>query len=218
MSKQRSIRTMKLPTAVMLAIALLLGISACGGDARDKAKDNPRSKVVSGGPSSKAILSESELPPSWRYSTKDDFLGIPQMCGIVLEPPGLTSAETRRFAKSYAGPFVIQYSFVSGDEKATTERIDEFVTAAKTCSSSKPTKADEAVVSPIDDIDAVGEAFAAVHATDAKDASNQRDYVVFRDGSQVTVLLSYGIGSLASHADLSAMAEGIAAKTGSSKK
>lgn len=215
MSKRRSIRTMRISTAVLLAIALLLGVSACGGEAKDKAKDNPRSKVVSGGPSSKAILSESELPPPWRYSTKEDFLGIPQMCGVVLEPPGLTSATTRRFAKSYAGPFVIQYSFVSGDEKAPTERIDEFVTAARTCSSYKPTKTDEAVVSPIDDVDPVGDAFAAVHAVDTKDDANQRDYVVFRDGSHVTVLLSYGIGSLASHADLSAMATAIAAKTAS---
>lgn len=215
MSKQRSKRTMKMSTAVLLAIALLLGASACSGDAKDKSKDNPRSKVVSGGESSKAILSESELPAPWRYSTKEDFLGIPQMCGVVLEPPGLTSAKTRRFAKSYAGPFVIQYSFVSADEKATTERIGKFVAAAKTCSSYKPTKTDEAVVSPIEDVDTVGDAFAAVHAVDAKDANNQRDYVVFRDGSHVTVLLSYGIGGLASHGDLSTMAKGIAAKTGS---
>lgn len=194
--------------------AIVLATAACGDSASDPSVDktSSRADIESGGESAKVILSEDALPEGWRYATSEDFLGIPQMCGVVLEPPELTSAITQRFANSSAAAFVIQYSFVSSDEDATKDRIDSFVAAARDCASYKPAKGEEALVSVIDDIDKVGDSFAAVHAVNANDDTDARDYVVFRIGKQVTVLLSYGIGRLATKADLEAMASSIAAK------
>ncbi len=104
---------------------------------------------------------------------------------------------------------MIQYSFVSSDEEATTERIDAFVAAAGTCTKHQPTKNASATVAPLD-VAPVGDAFAAVTAVDDADPANRREYVVFRNGAHVTVLLSYGIGGqVASPADLDAMASAV---------
>lgn len=201
---------------IVIAMVAACALTACGDGSSDpkepKDKGNSRADVKSGGPSKQAILPEGELPKNWRYATEEDFLGIPQVCGVILEPPKLTSAITQRFTKSALGPFVIQFSFVSSDEAATKKRIDEFVSASDTCSTHKPTKDSEVKVSKIDDIEPVGDAFGAVHAVNAADESDARDFVVFRTGSHVTVLLSYSPSAMAPHADLASMAKGIAAR------
>jgi len=213
MSRRFAKQTTRSSVILMLAAVTLLGATACGGSNPDKpsSKQSSRADIESGGESKKAILPEDQLPEKWRYATDEDFLGIPKVCGVILEPPSLSSAITQRFTQSFAGPFVIQYSFVSSDEAATKKRIDTFVSEAATCSSYEPTKDSKVLVTQIDDIPAVGDAFAAVGAVNAADTSDMRDYVVFRTGKQVTVLLSYSRTDLASHADLAAMAESIAA-------
>lgn len=191
---------------LLATVCAALLLSACNGSEPDP---NPRASVESGGESQKAILPESALPDGWRYASVEDFLGIPQLCGVVLEPPKLSSAVTQRFATSSGDTFVIQYSFVSSDEKATTKRIDEFVSAASTCTEHEPTEGAKAEVTPLAGLTSVGDAFAAVRAVDASDATNKREYVVFRNGAHVTVLLSYGLGRVAKPADLDAMATAI---------
>lgn len=194
---------------LLAAIAAALLLSACGsGDP----EPDPRASVESGGESQEAILPEDALPDGWRYASVEDFLGIPQLCGVVLEPPGLTSALTQRFTTLSGDTFVIQFSFVSSDELATTERIDEFVDAAGTCTEHAPTEGAKALVSPLEGLTPVGDAFAAVSAVDASDETNRREYVVFRHGAHVTVLLSYGLGRVASPADLDAMATAISTR------
>ncbi len=199
-----------------LAVTAALTMSACGDGSKtsDGSGDKPtgREAITSGGESAKAILPAADLPEGWRYATIGDFLGIPQMCGVVLEPPGLSSATTKRFATTSGDRFVIQYSFVSSDEKATTQRIDEFVQAAEGCAKHKPTKGASATVTPLT-VTPVGDAFAAVTAVDDADPNNRREYVVFRNGAHVTVLLSYGIGGrVASPAELTAMAAAVDAR------
>jgi hypothetical protein len=194
-----------------LSVTAALTMSACGGNGSDSSGDKPsgRETIKSGGESSKAILPAGDLPEGWRYATIGDFLGIPQMCGVVLEPPKLSSAETKRFATRSGDTFVIQYSFVSSDEAATTKRIDEFVAAAATCTKHQPTKTNSATVTPLV-VTPVGDAFAAVTAVDDADVNNRREYVVFRNGAHVTVLLSYGLaGRVATPADLAAMAAAV---------
>ncbi len=191
---------------LLTAVLATMLLSGCGSDGP---APNPRASVESGGESQKAILPEGDLPEGWRYASVEDFLGIPQLCGVILEPPKLTSAVTQRFATSSGDTFVIQYSFVSSDEKATTQRINEFVRAATTCTEHEPTEGAKAEVSPLPGLTSVGDAFAAVRAVDASDQTNQREYVVFRNGSHVTVLLSYGLGRVAKPAVLDAMATAI---------
>lgn len=191
-----------------LTITTALSISACSAGS-DDSKPTGRETITSGGESAKAILPADDLPDGWRYATIGDFLGIPQMCGVVLEPPKLSSAETKRFATQTGDRFVIQYSFVSSDEDATTKRIDEFVAAASTCTTHQPTEDASATVVPLD-VAPVGDAFAAVTAVDDADPANRREYVVFRNGAHVTVLLSYGLGGqVASPSDLDAMASAV---------
>ena len=173
-----------------------------------------RASAVTGGEAAGYVLGEDELPDGWRHATGEQHLGVPKMCGVTLEPPALASVETQRFTRGFSGPFVIQYSFVSSNEAAATERVDEFVTAARTCRTYKPAAGVTVKVTPITDIEPVGEAFAAVHGVNRADAGNTQDYVVFRNGAAVTVLQSYSPATLASHADLSAMAEAISAKQG----
>lgn len=195
--------------SVRILIATICAAALLSGCNTSEPEPNPRASVESGGESQKAILPEDVLPEGWRYASVEDFLGVPQLCGVVLEPPKLTSAITKRFATTSGDTFVIQYSFVSSDEKATAERIDEFVDAAATCKEHVPTEGAKAEISPLSGVSPVGDAFAAVRAIDASDETNQREYVVFRHDSHVTVLLSYGLGRVAKPADLDAMAKAI---------
>lgn len=210
--------SVKMVLVIALA-ALVLPLAACGGEsAPQRAGKEPddRQTAVSGGEAATWILSKDQLPKGWRYATGQQYLGIPELCDVVLEPPNLSSAETQRFTMDVAGPFVIQYSFVSSDEAATAKRMAEWVKAVNTCTSWSADGADIAVT-PITDIDPVGEDFAAARgAADAPAGSGKptlaREYVAFRNGSQVTVLLSYGLGDLPPRADVSAMAKAIAAR------
>jgi hypothetical protein len=196
-------------TRLLIVLALTVAaVSACGSD------DAPatRTDAVSGGQAATFILDEDELPDGWRHATGEQHLGIPKMCGVTLEPPELSSAETQRFTRGYSGPFVIQYSFVSSSEAAATKRIDEFVAASKTCSTFEAGPDLTIDVSRITDIDPVGEAFAAVRGTNRTEPDNVQDFVVFRTGAVVTVLQSYSPATLADHAVLAEMARTIAAK------
>lgn len=198
----------------MLAVLALLTIGACGAADQPGADRSPssRSSAVSGGKAATYILAEDELPDGWRRATGEQFLGVPEMCDVTLEPPALASAETQRFSPGATGPFVIQYSFVSSDEKAATERIDEFVAAARTCTTFRPRKGVTVAVSPITDVASVGDAFAAVRGENTSAEGNTQDFVVFRTGAAVTVLQSYSPSTLADHEVLSQMAAAIAAK------
>ena len=196
---------------VALATLTLLAVSACG-DSSSGSDPSSRSSAVSGGKAATYILTESELPDGWRHATGEQYLGIPKSCGVTLEPPSLSSAKTRRFTKGSTGPFVIQYSFVSSDEKATAKRIDEFVTATRTCKTYEPEKGVTLSVSRITDLTPVGDAFAAVHERQVGEPTHVQDIVAFRKGAVVTVLQSYSPATLADHADLSEMAAAISTK------
>lgn len=203
-------------TALVIALAALaLPLVACGGETppkRSGEEPDDRQTAVSGGEAASWILGKDELPKGWRYATGQQHLGIPELCDVVLEPPSLSSAETQRFTQDAAGPFVIQYSFVSSDEAATAKRMAEWVKATSTCTSWTSDGAD-IEVTPITDIDPVGEDFGAAHGAAATTTPGaDREYVAFRNGSHVTVLLSYGVGALPSRADMSAMAKAIAAR------
>jgi len=196
---------------VALAMLTALVVAACG-DGSSGSDPSPRSSAVSGGKAATYILTESELPDGWRHATGEQYLGIPKSCGVTLEPPSLASAKTRRFTKGSTGPFVIQYSFVSSDEKATAKRIDEFVTATRTCKTYGPEKGVTLSVSRITDLAPVGDAFAAVHERQVGEPTHVQDIVAFRKGAVVTVLQSYSPATLADHADLSEMAAAISTK------
>ena len=195
---------------VALAAIALLTVSACGDSSGGDAPG--RDSAVSGGKAATYILKESELPAGWRLASGEQYLGIPKSCGVTLEPPALASAETQRFTQSATGPFVIQYSFVSSDEKATAKRIDQFVKAARTCTGYEPEKGVTVFVRPNLDVVETGDAFASVHEADEVDKAHQQDIVVFRNGPAVTVLQSYSPATLAEHSVLSEMAATISAK------
>lgn len=201
---------------VTIAALAVLTISACGNGGGSTEQSNPtplsRSSAVSGGKAASYIIDESELPDGWRYASGEQFLGIPKLCDVTIEPPKLASVETQRFTKGFSGPFVIQYSFVSSDEEATTKRIDEFVAASKTCTTYKPRKNITVSVNEITDVQPVGDAFGAVRETEVDDPSHVQEVVVFRKGAVVTVLQSYSPATLADHGTLSEMAATIAAK------
>ncbi|WP_109506245.1 hypothetical protein [Nocardioides speluncae] len=209
---------MKMVLVIALA-ALLLPLAACGSEStpeRSGQEPDDRQTAKSGGEAASWILGKDELPEGWRYATGQQHLGIPELCDVVLEPPHLSSAETQRFTQDAAGPFVIQYSFVSSDEAATAKRMAEWVEAVSTCTTWQADGAD-IEVTPITDIDAVGEDFAAARGAAAAPAGSgkppmEREYVAFRNGSQVTVLLAYGLGSLPARTDVNAMAQAIAAR------
>ncbi|KQW53191.1 hypothetical protein ASC77_02530 [Nocardioides sp. Root1257] len=170
----------------------------------------PTEDAVSGGEAADAILDESRLPAGWRYATGEQTLGVPEMCGVVLEPPALSSFATQRFTADFAGPFVIQHSFVSSDESASAERMAAWAEAAATCTT-WTTEGTELTVSTIADLPSVGEDFGAVHAEVERDGVvQQRDYVAWRDGARVTVLIAYGATDLPTHAELAEMITAIA--------
>lgn len=195
--------------AVTIALAgLAFPLAACSGS-ESPAPESSRSTVASSGTVRDAILPADDLPAGWRYATQEQFLGKPEMCDVVLEPPGLVGATTQRFTTQSADRFVIQYSFLSDDESATAERIDEFAQKAPSCTSFSPGDGVTLDVSAIDDVGPVGESFGAVHAEDPATPANQRDYVVFRNGAHVTVLISYGVSELASRAELDAIAQAV---------
>lgn len=210
--------SVKMVLVIALA-ALVLPLAACGGETtpqRSGKEPDDRQTAVSGGEAATWILGKDELPEGWRYATGQQYLGIPELCDVVLEPPHLSSAETQRYTRDAAGPFVIQYSFVSSDEAAAAERMAEWVEAVSTCTTWTADGA-EIEVTPITDIDPVGEDFGAARGAAQPPAGSgkpvlAREYVAFRNGSQVTVLLSYGLGDLPPRADVSAMAKAIAAR------
>jgi len=200
------LRTM---TRLLIVLAVTVAaVSACGSDNTPAS----RTDAVSGGKAATYVLDEDELPEGWRHATGEQHLGIPKMCGVTLEPPRLSSVETQRFTRGYSGPFVIQYSFVSSSEAAATERIDDFVTAVKTCTTFEAGPDLTIDVARITDIAPVGDAFAAVRGTNRAEPDNVQDFVVFRTGAAVTVLQSYSPATLADHAVLAEMARTIAAK------
>lgn len=191
-------------------VALTVGLTAACGDDGEQATQ--RTDAEEGGKAATYILTEDELPDGWRHATGEQHLGIPKMCDVTLEPPKLSSVETQRFTKGFSGPFVIQYSFVSSDESAASERIDEFVAAARNCTTYEPGEGVTIEVEPITDVEPVGQSFAAVHGENTADATNSQDFVVFRNGPAVTVLQSYSPATLADHPTLAAMASAIDAK------
>lgn len=215
--------TMTKGAAVLLA--LLLTTAACG-DAGSTTEDpaplagpsdpsppsDPSTDAVRGGEAAAAILDEDRLPAGWRYATGEQTLGVPEMCDVVLEPPALSSFDTQRFTVDFAGPFVIQHSFVSSDEAATAERMAAWAKAAATCTS-WTTGGTELTVSRIRDLPEVGADFGAVHAeVETPSGLQQRDYVAWRDGARVTVLIAYGATDLPAHADLAAMITAMAGR------
>jgi hypothetical protein len=215
--------------AVLLAV--LLTTAACGDAGSTSGTDpasaasptatpppstteptEPTEEAVRGGEAAEAILDEGRLPAGWRPATGEQTLGVPEMCGVVLEPPALSSFATQRFAVDAAGPFVIQHSFVSSDESATAERMAAWADAAATCTT-WTTEGTELTVSTIADLPDIGEDFGAVHAEVERDGVlQQRDYVAWRDGAHVTVLIAYGATDLPTHADLAEMITAIAGR------
>lgn len=219
-------KTMTKVAAVLLAV--LLATAACGDAGSTEATDpaatagptetptpqttEPTEDAVSGGEAADAILDEGRLPAGWRYATGEQTLGVPEMCGVVLEPPALSSFATQRFTADYAGPFVIQHSFVSSDEPATAERMAAWAEAAATCTT-WTTEGTELTVSTIEDLPSVGEDFGAVHAeVERGGVVQQRDYVAWRDGTRVTVLIAYGATDLPTHAELAEIITAIAGR------
>ena len=201
--------TLGIMLRIVALVALTAGLAAACGDG-DQPAD--RTDAVEGGKAATYILAEDELPDGWRHASGEQHLGIPKMCDVTLEPPNLSSVETKRFTRGFSGPFVIQYSFVTSDESAAAQRVDEFVDAARTCTTYEPGKGVTIDVEPITDIDPVGDAFAAVHGQNTAEETNSQDYVVFRNGPAVTVLQSYSPATLADHPTLAAMTQAINAK------
>lgn len=203
----------------LFAVALLA--AGCGGElpASEESTQPPttaaaatpddRSTAAAGGVAAAWLLGEDRLPAGWRYATGQQHLGVPSLCGVTLEPPHLSSVATQRFAMAWEGPFVVQYSFVSDDADAVASLMAEWVAQGSSCTSTQVSGGTLAV-NPISDIAAVGEDFAALHGEAT--GGQARDYVAFRDGSQITVLVGYGLGSMPSHADLAAMAAAIASR------
>ena len=202
--------TLGIMLRIVALVAIAVGLTAACGEGGDQPTD--RTDAVEGGKAATYILAEDELPDGWRHASGEQHLGIPKMCDVTLEPPKLSSVETKRFTRGFSGPFVIQYSFVTSDESAATKRVDEFVAAARTCTTYEPGKGVTIDVEPITDIDPVGDAFAAVHGQNTAEKTNSQDYVVFRNGAAVTVLQSYSPATLADHSTLAAMTRAIDAK------
>jgi hypothetical protein len=222
----RRSKTMTKGATVLMAV--LLTTAACGDAGSTSGTDpvpaasptgspTPRTtesteNAMSGGEAADAILDEGRLPAGWRYATGEQTLGVPEMCGVVLEPPALSSFATQRFTADAAGPFVIQHSFVSSDESATADRMAAWAEAAATCTT-WTTDGTELTVSTIADLPTVGEDFGAVHAEVERDGVvQQRDYVAWRDGTRVTVLIGYGATDLPTHDELAEMITAIAGR------
>lgn len=171
--------------------------------------------VVDGGPSNAVMLTEPELPEGWRTASGQQYLGIPNFCDILLEPPGLTSSSTQRFTKGFAGPFVIQHVFVTNKVSAAKTRLEHFAKAIKTCDAFTDRDDVDWTAQPVDNLTPVGSEFAAVHLerkTAAGDSFRFLDYIAFRNDDTVTVLTSYSPGYLAKPTEIDAFTKAIAAK------
>lgn len=171
--------------------------------------------VINGGPSKATILSESELPGGWRKASGQQYLGIPNFCDILLEPPGLTSSSTQRFTKGFAGPFVIQHVFVTNKVSAAKTRLEHFAKAIKACDAFTDRAGVGWTAQPVDNLTTVGTEFAAVHlerTTSANDSFRFLEYIAYRNDDTVTVLTSYSPGYLAKPTEIDAFTSAIAAK------
>lgn len=204
-------------SSLLLVLALAAAVTACGtddGDNDDVQGPGPsgRETAVSGGEAADYILDESELPEGWRYAAGQQNLGIPEFCDIVLEPADLASVETQRYTMGFSGPFVIQYSFVSANEEAAARAVDP-LTADDLCKTFE-INGSTIAVSQIDDIPPVGEGFAALRgdAVGVKPDTAQ-EFVVFRNGTHVTVLISYSLATLATREDLSVITAAVGARS-----
>ncbi|MFT4289419.1 hypothetical protein [Nocardioides sp.] len=206
----------------LVPVVLLLALAACGSE--QSATDSPepgsspasterspddRATATTGGEAAAWILAEDRLPAGWRYATGQQHLGVPSLCGVTLEPPHLASVATQRFTMAWEGPFVVQYSFVSDDADAVESLMADWVEQGSSCTTTQVSGGTLAV-NPISDIPAVGADFAALHGEAT--GGQARDYIAFRDGSQITVLVGYGLGSMPSHADLAAIAAAITSR------
>jgi hypothetical protein len=198
--------------ALLAALCLVLsGCSGAGGAPSSDPTPSGRESAEAGGEAKQYLLDEGELPPGWRDATGQQHLGVPQLCGVVLEPDRLASATSKRFSKGFSGPFIIQYSFVASDEEAAARAVDALVTESSTCSSFEAGGVTVGVTR-INDIEPVGEGFSALRATNTDQPDSQQDWVVFRNGAHVTVLIGYSVAQRPNYADLTAVARTISAK------
>lgn len=213
-------RVVAIAAVLCLAFATL---TACGDESPPAAKSIPDSKVdrdpdvAEGGPSKSSILTKEELPEGWRLASGQQYLGIPNFCDILLEPPGLSSSTTQRFTKSFGGPFVIQHSFITSKESAAKKRLKNFVDAISTCSSFTDRDDVDWTARPLEGLKPVGTEFGAVQLerkVPAGDCCGQLAYIAFRSGDLVTVLTSYGIAGLATLDELNSITSAISAKSG----
>lgn len=208
---------MKSPTTPLLALTavLCLSVSGCQDADGETAPSEPppsgRESAVSGGEAEEYLLTEGELPAGWRDATGQQHLGIPQFCGVVLEPDSLASAKTKRITQGFSGPFIIQYSFVAATEESAARAVDALAEKSQGCTSTE-IEGVTATVSPLSDLSPVGEGFSALRATDPEHPQTKQDWVVFRNGTHVTVLVGYGIGAVPNHDDLAEVAQTVAAK------
>lgn len=203
---------------VVSFLLVAMGVAACGSDGSDQkvADDSQTTSQNSEEPTvvpeaAAYLLTEDELPAGWRVATGQEEFGVPEICGTRLEPDELVSEETERFTQGFSGPFVIQFSFVATSVESAARLVDPL--AGSDLCSSFDIDGVTIRTSRIGDIDPVGDGFSALRG-EAVDITPiaAREYLLFRNGQHVTVLVSTSPADLATREDLSAMATAIQSK------
>lgn len=205
-------------TRLMAAATLLLAV-ACGNEA-DTGTDPGAATdletpmeasvpVPRNDEASAYLLTEEDLPEGWRQATGQQDAGTPQMCNVVLEPPEPSSWDTRRYTATPTGPFIVQYSFVSDDQPGTEALMQEWLAAAKDCRTFSSDQGAQVDVSPVSGVGPVGQDFAALNG---RTADLEQDYVAFRQGNRMTVLVSFGPTGPAGRHVLDAVVKAVAAR------
>lgn len=107
--------------ACVAALALLA--AGCGS-----------AEVTSSGPppAKELLITAKQLPKEYRLANGQDYPGELAVCDVALEPKKVDDFAIKRFTRTFAGPFLYEYVFVSG-ESAGRRLVEDLDRALRTC-------------------------------------------------------------------------------------
>jgi hypothetical protein len=133
--------------------------------------------------------------------------GDPVYCGIALKPDPMNGAMVHLYQESDAGPFILQYTYLSS-EAAATKVMDRFVAEVPGCIA-RGTDPDGQVF-PAKDAPTMGDA--AVSMSFLPTGSVPSQVTVFRTGRALVAVVGWNPAGLPPTEALRTMAAGVQAK------
>lgn len=187
---------------LLFALTLvLLCLAGCAGAARPVA-DTPQARQL--------LIRTEQLPREYRLANGQDYPGELTVCDVLLEPSGVRDFANKRFTRTYAGPFLDQYVFITDRRRAGSDLVDAVDHALRTCREPTITTG-EGDTRPVEltrlqGLSAYGSASIGFRV-DPRGRSSIADYLVIQRGNVVFLLFTVGLAQPPPRALLTAGAE-----------